>query len=104
VNIPLRLHDHHPRTELLDSFVTRRRQYGIGSLIRTFNPQVVGSIPTGPTKLVFSLQVAGNSTVNEILKFDVDGHLATITLNRPEAMNAQNLPLVQAMSDAFKTV
>ena len=48
--------------------------------------------------------VAGNSTVNEILKFDVDGHLATITLNRPEAMNAQNPPLVQAMSDAFKTV
>ncbi|MDA0597405.1 MAG: hypothetical protein O2921_02985 [Chloroflexi bacterium] len=42
--------------------------------------------------------------MNEILKFDVDGHLATITLNRPEAMNAQNLPLVQAMSDAFKTV
>jgi|GEM_PF-5127577 enoyl-CoA hydratase/carnithine racemase len=48
--------------------------------------------------------VAGNSTVNEILKFDVDGHLATIMLNRPEAMNAQNPPLVQAMSDAFKTV
>ena len=48
--------------------------------------------------------IAGNSTVNEILKFDVDGHLATIMLNRPEAMNAQNPPLVQAMSDAFKTV
>jgi enoyl-CoA hydratase/carnithine racemase len=48
--------------------------------------------------------VVRNSTLNEILKFDVDGHLATITLNRPEALNALNPPLVQAMSDAFKTV
>ena len=43
-------------------------------------------------------------TSSDILKFDVDGHLATVTLNRPEAMNALNPPLVQAMSDAFKKV
>ncbi|MCX8277069.1 MAG: enoyl-CoA hydratase-related protein [Dehalococcoidia bacterium] len=40
----------------------------------------------------------------DVLNFDLDGHLATITLNRPKAMNALNPPLVEAMSDAFKIV
>jgi enoyl-CoA hydratase/carnithine racemase len=43
-------------------------------------------------------------TMDDVLDFSVDGHLATITLNRPKAMNALNPPLVQAMSNAFKIV
>jgi enoyl-CoA hydratase/carnithine racemase len=42
--------------------------------------------------------------LNDILRFEVEGHLAVITLNRPEVMNALNPPLEHAMSEAFRTV
>jgi enoyl-CoA hydratase/carnithine racemase len=47
---------------------------------------------------------SGVTRLNDVIKFEVEGHLAIITLNRPEAMNALNPPLEHAMFEAFKTV
>jgi len=37
----------------------------------------------------------------EFVRYDVDGPVATITLNRPEYRNAQSYPLLQEVDDAF---
>ena len=37
----------------------------------------------------------------EFVRYDVDGPIATITLNRPEYRNAQSHPLLQEVDDAF---
>jgi enoyl-CoA hydratase/carnithine racemase len=41
---------------------------------------------------------------NETVLFEQDGHLAVITLNRPEAMNAINPPLGGALREALEEV
>ena len=49
-------------------------------------------------------RTCGARCVNKIIKFEVDGHLAIVTLNRPEVMNAINPPLQHAMHEVFTTV
>ena len=46
----------------------------------------------------------GAKCVNKIIEFETDDHLAIITLNRPEVMNALNPPLEHAMLEVFTTV
>ena len=37
----------------------------------------------------------------EFILYDVADHVATITLNRPEAANAQNMPLLDDLDEAW---
>jgi len=38
-----------------------------------------------------------------VVRYEVDGAIATVTLNRPEYRNAQNLAMLYALDDAFAT-
>ena len=38
----------------------------------------------------------------QYILYETDGAVATITLNRPDARNAQNLPLLAELDDAFR--
>src|SRR5689334_1271151 len=49
----------------------------------------------------FAPHRARRQFVNEVL-YEQDGHIATITLNRPEAMNALNTPLRMRLREAFE--
>ena len=44
------------------------------------------------------------SSVQNVSKFEVDGHVARITLNRPEAMNSLNPELRWELSQHFDEV
>ena len=39
-----------------------------------------------------------------VLEYTVDGHIATVTLNRPDQMNAQNLEMRKAMVAAWRRI
>lgn len=39
-----------------------------------------------------------------VLEFSVDNHIATVRLNRPDQMNAQNLEMRQAMVEAWRRI
>ncbi len=42
--------------------------------------------------------------MKDLIKFEVEGHSAVITLNRPDVLNALNPPLERAMFEAFVAV
>jgi enoyl-CoA hydratase/carnithine racemase len=41
------------------------------------------------------------AVVNDLVRYELDGHVATITYNRPDALNAINGPMRVAINDAF---
>src|SRR4051812_6385084 len=43
----------------------------------------------------------GTGMAYETILYDVDGHVATITMNRPDAANAQSTTLIDELDAAF---
>ena len=39
--------------------------------------------------------------MNDSVRYELDGHVATITYNRPEALNAVNGDMRRGLNDAF---
>lgn len=62
-------------------------------------------VPPKPRRRVSALRecmaAATNGGMGETVKYELDGHLATITYNRPEALNAINGEMRRDLNDAF---
>lgn len=46
-------------------------------------------------------EAAGRDAVDEVVRYTVDGGVATVTMNRPRYRNAQNSAMTYALDDAF---
>src|SRR4029453_1962785 len=68
--------------------VLRRRVAAVAARRRTLRGRLPGQLHRG-------------AEVTDVLRYELSDHVATVALNRPDAMNALNLELKEALRDAL---